>query len=369
MKKFISALMILTMAFSFVACSAKELDEEIVIDATAQPTAEPTTEPTTEPTSEPTQEPASEPISTTTNPLTGEDTLSEEAVGTRPVAIMINNATANLPQYGIAAADIIFEVTVEANMTRMLGIYADYTAIPSICSVRSARYYFPYLSESFNAIYVHWGREGTYADAAINDLDMDNLDGMTSNALLFGRDQDKLDSGYALEHTSVFYGENLADYLIDQNYDLEIDEEYEGMYFNFNSESTPADGEEMTEFTFDFGNYYSTFTYNSEEKVYYKDHNGSPQIDSSTGEQLSFTNLIVMETEVGSLYNSYLTVDVIGENEPGYYFSNGTMQEITWTKLDETAQITFYDLDGNEISINTGKTYIGIGEISVEVNS
>lgn len=67
------------------------------------------------------------------NPLTGLMTLSDEAVGKRPVAIVINNIKDSLPQYGIAGADIIFEMVAEAGITRLLGVWGDYTQIPDVC--------------------------------------------------------------------------------------------------------------------------------------------------------------------------------------------------------------------------------------------
>ena len=71
------------------------------------------------------------------NPLTGLADLSDEAVGKRPVAIVINNIKDSLPQYGIAGADIMFEMVAEAGITRLLAIWGDYTQIPNVCSVRS----------------------------------------------------------------------------------------------------------------------------------------------------------------------------------------------------------------------------------------
>ena len=77
------------------------------------------------------------------NRLTGLDDLSDEAKGKRPVAIMINNIKQSLPQYGIADADLMFECEVEGGITRMMAVYADYSKVPAVCSVRSCRYYFP----------------------------------------------------------------------------------------------------------------------------------------------------------------------------------------------------------------------------------
>ena len=91
------------------------------------------------------------------NPLTGLMTLSDEAVGKRPVAIVINNIKDSLPQYGIAGADIIFEMVAEAGITRLLGVWGDYTQIPDVCSVRSSRPYFVDLAAGFDALYIHVG--------------------------------------------------------------------------------------------------------------------------------------------------------------------------------------------------------------------
>ena len=83
-----------------------------------------------------------------TNLLTGLATLTDEAVGKRPVAVMVNNTKASFPQYGIAQADIIFEVPVEGAETRFMAMYGDYTQVPKICSVRSCRMYFPEFSDN-----------------------------------------------------------------------------------------------------------------------------------------------------------------------------------------------------------------------------
>lgn len=79
------------------------------------------------------------------NRLTGKSGLSEAAVGKRPVAVMINNIKASLPQYGISKADILFEVLVEGGITRLMALYGDYTKVPKVCSVRSAATTSPYL--------------------------------------------------------------------------------------------------------------------------------------------------------------------------------------------------------------------------------
>ena len=98
------------------------------------------------------------------NLLTGVPDLTDGAIGKRPVAVMVNNVSYAMPQYGVGQADIIFEIPVEGDATRFMALYGDYTQVPQICPIRSCRYYFPALSQGFDAFYVNWGIDDTMAD-------------------------------------------------------------------------------------------------------------------------------------------------------------------------------------------------------------
>ena len=124
------------------------------------------------------------------------------AIGKRPVAVMVNNVMPAMPQYGVEEADLIFEIPVEGDVTRFMALYADYTAVPKVCAVRSCRYYFPVFSEGFDAFYVNWGIDDSIGDY-LKTLDLDQFDGMSDGNGMFGRDQARLDAGYDLEHTAV----------------------------------------------------------------------------------------------------------------------------------------------------------------------
>ena len=138
-----------------------------------------------------------EKISENQNLLTGISDLSDGAIGKRPVAVMVNNIMEAMPQYGVEDADIIFEIPVEADQTRFMALYGDYTTVPQVCSIRSCRYYFPAISEGFDAFYVHWGSDPNIYDY-LDSLGIDRYDGAYNPGGLFDRDQERLDSGYAL---------------------------------------------------------------------------------------------------------------------------------------------------------------------------
>ena len=107
---------------------------------------------------------AQEEIPANQNLLTGVADLTDAAIGKRPVAVMVNNVSYAMPQYGVGEADIIFEIPVEGDATRFMALYGDYTQVPQICPIRSCRYYFPALSQGFDAFYVNWGIDDTVAD-------------------------------------------------------------------------------------------------------------------------------------------------------------------------------------------------------------
>lgn len=303
------------------------------------------------------------PIPKNQNLLTGLPDLTEEAIGKRPVAVMINNVKGAMPQYGISQADVIFEMPVEANLTRLMALYADYTQMPDICSIRSCRYYFPAVSEGFDAFYVHWGMDPSVKDY-IASLNLDRYNGSSNTGKLFARDKDRINAGYSLEHTAYFKGTQFAAAVAKAGKRTELTDDKKGTAFNFcpiDTLVTPT-GDTCNTVTVKFGNATAGFTYDAETKKYYKSFNGSPQVDGRSEEQLAFTNVIVLETNIWTREDRvHKGVDWAGnESTTGYYFSNGAMQKIHWYKenASEKGYLKFFDMDGNELELNRGKTYI-----------
>lgn len=299
------------------------------------------------------------------NLLTGVADLSDAAIGKRPVAIMVNNVPNAMPQYGVGQADIIFEIPVEGDATRFMALYADYTAVPRVCAIRSCRYYFPAISQGFDAFYVNWGIDDTIGDY-LAGLNLDQFDGMYDGNGLFARDQERLNAGYALEHTAYFDGTAFAGVVDSQGYRTELAENMKDTAFLFNGleEQIKPSGEDCTKVDINFGAQTSQFTYDAEKNVYLKQLNGDPQIDGVTQEQLAFTNVFVLETDISIRDDvGHKNVDWTGgEDSIGYYISNGKVQKIHWVKEGgtEDSRLTFYDESGEKIKINRGKSYIAM---------
>lgn len=342
-KKVTLLMMMLICTFAFCACGGG--------DATVENTEESTTEP---------QFVVEEREESELNLLTGLDTLSEEAKGKRPVAVMVNNIKPAFPQYGVAQADVIFEVLVEGNQTRFMCLYGDYTQVPKICSVRSARKYFPAISEGFDAIYVHWGMAEPIREY-VESLELTRYDGNEDGNGLYGRDKDRKAAGYSLEHTGYFDGTKLVSVLEKNKERTDIEADKNSTAFLFNASDVTPEGKECTKVTVKFGAATAVFDYNAETGTYFKMHNGEKHIDGKEGTQLEFENVFVLETEIGLDPNG-THKDVNWHEGTGYYACNGVVQEITFKKDSEQDRLLLFGADGKELSINPGKSYFAINE-------
>ncbi len=95
----------------------------------------------------------------------------------RPVAVMMSNDKASLPQYGINRADVVYEAPVEGDMNRFMSIFEDYDDLERIGSVRSCRTYYTYFAREYDAIYAHYG-QSTFAVPYLKNVD--NINGIDS---------------------------------------------------------------------------------------------------------------------------------------------------------------------------------------------
>lgn len=349
----------------FAGCGSKPTEESAASEPEATATAAPTAEAESsaaESTAEPTEAPSTEPANV--NLLTGLPTLTDGAIGKRPVAVMVNNVDAALPQYGISAADLIFELPVEYDLTRLMAVYGDYTQIPEVCSIRSCRYYYPILAVGFDAFYVNWGMNESVARPTVNSMDIDQYDGDEYGlGDCFGRDKARYESGYAWEHTGVFHGPNFPSVLEKDKVRTDLKEDKTGTAFSFveMDKNAAPNGEDAQKVRVDFGANYSVFTYDEENHEYLKSFKDSPHMDGISKEQLKFENVIVLETEIkpypGDEVIKYVDWEG-GENAKGYYISEGKMVPITWSKAGMYDPLKFFDANGNELQLNRGKSYI-----------
>lgn len=291
------------------------------------------------------------------NPLTGLVGISEEAIGARPIAIMVENSPQARPQWGLSTPDVVIEGVAEGGITRMMWLYADVNDIPKVGPTRSARHDYVELAEGFDAVYVHFGGS-VYAYDTLKKDGVDDIDGMYDSAY-FARDTARK---VAREHTAYTTGTNLANAISKMNIRTEAKTGYTEP-FAFAEEKQTLSGGACTSILAKFsGDYKHTFKYNTEDGLYYNYMNSSEMKDAD-GTTMAVSNVLVLYTTISPVKGSSKGhVDWDLQSGTGVYVSNGTYQTIRWSKgtaSSATAPLKLTDESGAQLKLNTGKTWIG----------
>lgn len=295
--------------------------------------------------------------------------VTEEVNNTRPIAIMMPN-TRTAAHYGISQADVLYECNVEGSITRLMGVFQDWSDFDRLGNVRSSRDYYIYWSFEWDAIYIHFGGP-FYINDVINRPDTNNIDGLSSSN--FWRAND---TGNSTDNAYVDTEGILAD-VNKLGYSLEYRDGYsDGQHFQFAPDSNPNTLEQYSDsitankidmsLTYPVTNSY--FVYNQETGLYdrFQHLSGAadgPHIDKANDKQLSFKNVLIQNTyfEVRD-QKGYLAFQCHDTTRDGWYFTNGRGIHVTWKKTADYSPTRYYDDNGNEIQLNTGKTMICIVE-------
>ena len=295
--------------------------------------------------------------------------IDEKVSKRRPIAVMIPN-TKTASQYGISSADVLYECNVESSITRLMGIWEDWDDIEKVGNIRSARDYFVYWAFEWDALLVHYGGP-FYMDDLIARDDTQNIDlNVDTSKTYHSRDNAKNEYDNAFTNA-----ESLKDYAKDKDYPLEYRNGYiEEQHFLFASDQNPNTLEDypdaITAGNIDMSLAYPLtncyFVYNEETGLYERfqhltGESDGPHIDLANNEQLTFKNVLIQNTyyEIRD-QKGYLAFQCHDTTRDGWFFTNGKGIHVTWEKVADYSPTRYYDDNGNEIKLNTGKTMICI---------
>lgn len=296
-----------------------------------------------------------------TNPLTGLP-LELEYVNDRPVAVIFNNLYQAMPQLGISQADIIYEIPAEGGITRMLGVFQTLKDVETLGSIRSARPYFLEVALGHDAFFVHaGGSEDAYSN--LRKWDVDNMDGVRggNDAKIFWRDPDRKKS-MGSEHSLVTSGEKVQEYIDSTSWTKEHPSDY--VYGQtYAEDGTPKDGTPAEYFELYFSHYKTgRFTYDDTSRQYKVVQYSAPYIDGNSGDQVSVTNVLILETDIRRISGDAegrLTVRTTGSGE-GTYFCGGKSIPIQWSKESRNDPFVYTKTDGSPLVLEQGNTYVCI---------
>jgi hypothetical protein len=261
-----------------------------------------------------------------------------------------------------------------------------------LAPIRSARTYYINLASGFNLpLYVHVGGANS-GDPKVNALAQlgdygwrlrNDIDSMSANYPTFVRDYNRLPGKeVATEHTMTSSTEKLWAVGVKRGWtnmspELTINRKtiassdwadgYEGWSF---VDPTPGTGAQTVSNEFWSGHpiYDVTWTYSPTLNAYLRSNGGEKHTDLNNGQQLTFTNVVVMfAKEAGPLdEEKHMMYEVIGTGA-GLLFAQGQAQEIKWEKKTRESELSFTDKAGKALALPRGKVWVSVLPIGNQV--
>ena len=354
MKKLIALLLIASLILCGCGASTPAATE-----ATTAPTEAPATEATEAPTE--TTEAPTEPPVVYRNPLNGE-VLDEPYTG-RIFAVTISNIRDALPHYGTMEADILMEMWVNGSIIRDLALYTDVSKAEAIGSVRSDRLMFNQIVKMYDAVLA----DAAGSDQVLNDARNTGVNRMTidtGDATDYAyRAKDRVftfkpESKY--EHTLFAKGAGLLDFAQKKGFSVTqpADKDYN---LHFTEDGTP-DGETANSvnvtFTYRNNKKDTTMVYDESLGKYVYNQYGKVMVVGDTEDPECFTNVIIMLADI-TRGDVYYTANFTNGGT-GYYANGGKIIPITWGCDGEESPFWFKTVDGADLELGVGNTYMAI---------
>ena len=217
------------------------------------------------------------------NALTGEEQSIDYPLGYSPVAVMVNNIMSKdsyqsaWPQSGLSKADAVFEMETEGGITRYMALFRDWTKMPVVGPIRSARDQFVQIMMPFGCLYVHDGAS-VYAKNMLEMYDYYDKDLQPNKGIAF-RDLTEYNKGLkAKEHTEFTSGQLVDEAINSGKYELDLHGEPQQLFewVKYDEPARVLEGVDVSEIEWRFSNSYAAkMTYNPETNKYTKEHAAS----------------------------------------------------------------------------------------------
>ena len=281
----------------------------------------------------------------------------------RPIAVMIDNHSGAWPQANLNKAYMVYEIIVEGGETRLMALFKGQN-LEKIGPVRSSRHYFLDSALENDAIYVHHGWS-PQAQSDIASLGVNNINGIQESSSSFWRVKDK-----SAPHNLFTSTESILKIAERKGYSKTSDKKSVLNYVS-NEVEMPSTAVNATSVTIPHSNLQTVkYEYDEQSKTYKRYARNKLQTDYITGEPVTTKNIIITMCE------NYMLTD--SENKgrqglknigtfKGYYITDGKAIEIQCIKNARDEQTVYKDLNGKEIEVNDGNTFVNICPIDANL--
>ena len=282
----------------------------------------------------------------------------------RPIAVMIDNHIDAMPQAGLNSAYMVYEFIVEGGETRLMALFKGVN-IDKMGPIRSSRHYYLDYALEHDAIYCHFGWSPK-AQSDITTLNVANINFLTESESSYSR---STDSQHEYLHSVTTTTDSVLNVAERKGYRTTSDQR---SVLNYVAEEVELNSNiDATSVTIPYSDHNSvTYEYDDVTKRYTRYSRDVKQLDWATGETVTVKNIIVVKCENWTLDDGEgkgrQDLANVGTLK-GYYITNGKAIEITAEKESRTAQTVYKDLDGNEIEVNDGNTFVQVCPINSDI--
>lgn len=266
---------------------------------------------------------------------------------------MVDNIAEARPQFGLGAADVVYEAPAEAGIPRLMPLFLRAgTWVDRIGPVRSARHYFVYLANEYRTPLVHIGASPQGFDAlsttGLPDVDEARGDGG------FVRDSNR-----QAPHNAFVSTTSIRDELRNRGGPVKASlgplnfGAYQSGQQAATSIKLPYPGPER---------YSVEYTYDASSKLYSRVMDGQPHLDGSTGQQYAATSIVIQFADVELIPNDTagrVDIGLVGSGK-GILIAEGTQVPLQWSRASVRVPTQFKRADGAPFVVPNGQVWIQI---------
>ena len=289
----------------------------------------------------------------------------------RPIAFMIDNNKNAQPQASLNSTYMVYEIIVEGGESRLMALFKGKVA-DQVGPIRSARHYFIDYAMENDALYAHLGMS-PQAQATFQEYGIQHINGQVYDTGK-ARTEDSLywrATHKKAPHNAYTNTESILK--VAKGYGWKTTSDKDSV-LNYVAEEVNLDQEdafsvESVKIPYAKGHTVE-YKYDNETGRYTRWSKGKKMFDEMTKEEVTTKNIIITFAENYTLDDGEnkgrQDVLTIGSLD-GYYITNGKAIKIKCNKTSRFEQTKYVDLEGNEIKVNDGNTWVNVCPIDANV--
>jgi hypothetical protein len=297
-------------------------------------------------------------------PLTDEPAPGGHIPQRPALAIKVENLPAARPQYGLSAADVVYEEPVEGGITRFIVIYQCHDAA-RVEPVRSGRIIDPEIVNQYGThpLFAYAGAIPP-AVSAIDASSLVDLSAERAPASVYPRDPDRYGPHNLISSTGALYS-----YAASLHGPQTTPPASPLVFGPQSAGATPAASVHI-------GYQYSdiTWAWQASTRTWTRSYADTGPATMGDGGVVSAANIVVMNVV---MYPSRYIEDPMGSHEnlltltgsgSVQVFRNGTVTTGTWNRASLSVNTRYLDASGKTIALSAGQTWIELVPTTVAVN-